>query len=90
VKGKLASEAGKEVVKDLESAPADADNRKAAEAALSKVLTSDPNALTELAKLLERIGARPDAPTVTATHGGVAAGRDIRDSRIDTTNRAKH
>jgi hypothetical protein len=26
----------------------------------------------------------PPAPTVSATNGGVAAGRDIRDSKIDT------
>jgi hypothetical protein len=90
VKGKLVSEAGKEIVKDLESGPADVDNRKAAEATLSKFLRSDPNALADLARLLESAGARSDALTVTATHGGVAAGRDIRDSRIDTANRPKH
>ena len=28
--------------------------------------------------------ASPPAPNVTASHGGVAAGRDIRDTRIDT------
>ena len=56
VKGKLASEAGKEVVKDLEKDPHDADNRKAAEAALSKLLKSDRGALSELAQLLEKAG----------------------------------
>jgi hypothetical protein len=28
-------------------------------------------------------------PTVSATHGGIAAGRDIRDSKIDTRGEAK-
>src|SRR5258707_15461661 len=56
VTGKLTSAAGQEAVKDLEKAPHDADNRKAAEAALSKLLKSDPNALSELAQLLENTG----------------------------------
>jgi hypothetical protein len=56
LKGKLTSEAGKEVVKDLESAPDDVDNRKAAEAALSKFLRSDRRALSELAQLLKEVG----------------------------------
>jgi hypothetical protein len=64
VKGKLTSEAGKEVVKDIENAPHDADNRKAAEAALSKLLKSDPGALSELAQLLEKAGVT--ASTLTA------------------------
>jgi hypothetical protein len=64
VRGKLASEAGKEVVKDLESGPEDSDNRKMAEATLSKLLKSDPNALSELARLLERAGAT--STTMTA------------------------
>lgn len=57
VKGKLTSDAGKEVVRDLENGPDDTDNRKAAEAALSKLLRSDPNALSELAQLLVKAGA---------------------------------
>ena len=32
---------------------------------------------------------KPPAPTVSATNGGVAAGRDIRDSKIDTRGGAK-
>jgi hypothetical protein len=48
VKGKLTSAAGQEAVKDLENAPDDADNRKAAEAALSKLLKADAGALSEL------------------------------------------
>jgi hypothetical protein len=63
VKGKLTSEAGKEVVKDLENAPHDADNRKAAEAALSKLLKSDPGTLSELAQLLEKAGVTTTALT---------------------------
>ena len=31
----------------------------------------------------------PTPPTVTASHGGIAAGRDIRNSKIDTGPRAK-
>jgi hypothetical protein len=64
VKGKLTSEAGKEVVKDLESGPEDSDNRKAAEAALSKVLKSDSSLQPELALLLEKVGAT--STTMTA------------------------
>jgi hypothetical protein len=56
VTGKLTSAAGTEAVKDLEKAPDDADNRKAAEAALSKLLKADPGALSELAQLLEKAG----------------------------------
>ena len=56
VKGKLTSAAGKEAVSDLENAPDDADNRKAAEAALSKLLKADPRALAELAQLLDKAG----------------------------------
>ena len=32
----------------------------------------------------ERKKKEPPAPTISATNGGVAAGRDIRGSRIDT------
>src|SRR6266436_4081606 len=64
VKGKLTSPAGTEAVKDLENAPDDADNRKAAEAALSKLLKADPGALSELAQLLEKAGVT--STTLTA------------------------
>jgi hypothetical protein len=63
VKGKLTSDVGKGVVKDLENDPHDADNRKAAEAALSKLLKSDPGALSELAQLLEKAGVTSTALT---------------------------
>jgi hypothetical protein len=63
VTSKLTSEAGKEVVKDLQNAPHDADNQKAAEAALSKLLKSDPGALSELAQLLEKAGVTSTALT---------------------------
>ena len=56
IKGRLTTAGGKEAVKDLESGPGDADNRKAAEAVLAKFLKSDPAALTELAQLLEKVG----------------------------------
>ncbi len=56
VTGRLTSAAGKEAVKDFENAPDDADNRKAAEAALSKLLKAGPGALAELAQLLEKAG----------------------------------
>jgi ABC-type transporter Mla MlaB component len=64
VKGKLTSAAGQEAVKDLEKAPDDADNRKAAEAALSKLLKVDSGALSELAQLLEKAGVT--STTLTA------------------------
>ena len=31
----------------------------------------------------------PPSPTISATRGGVAAGRDIRDTKIDTHDRPK-
>jgi hypothetical protein len=66
VKGKLTSAAGQQVVKDLEAAPDDTDNRKAAELALSKLLRSDPNAHTELAQMLDKANARLAALSATA------------------------
>ena len=63
VTGKLTSAAGQEAVKDLEKTPDDADNRKAAEAALSKLLKADPGALSELAQLLEKAGVTSTAQT---------------------------
>jgi hypothetical protein len=86
VKGKLTSEAGKEVAHDLESGPDDIDNRKAAEAALSKLLRNDHGAASELRSLLVQVGAMSvqGDVTVTATHGGVAAGGSIIGSTITT------
>jgi hypothetical protein len=86
VKGKLTSEAGKEVAKDLESGPEDLDSRKAAEAALSKLLRNDHGAASELRSLLMQQGAMSVQGdiTVTATHGGVAAGGSIIGSTITT------
>jgi hypothetical protein len=52
VKGKLTSEASKEAIKDLESDPGDAANRMALQAALTKHLKADPNALSELTGLI--------------------------------------
>jgi hypothetical protein len=81
VKGKLTSSAGQEVIADLEKNPKDDDNRKAAEAALSKFLKSDTSAMNDLAKLLEKAGVT--AATQTATTVGddnitaQATGKDI-------------
>ncbi len=72
VTGKLTSAAGQEAVKDLENAPNDADNRKAAEAALSKLLKADPGALAELARLLEKAGV-----TSTVSTANVIGDRNI-------------
>ena len=55
-KSKLTSPASKEALDDFERQPNDLDNRKAAEAALSKFLKADANAAAELAKLIERLG----------------------------------
>jgi hypothetical protein len=81
VKSKLTSEAGKEAVKDLECNSEDADNRKAAEAALSKFLKSDSNALSELAHLLKNAGAPSTAQTANVVGNenivGQAAGTGI-------------
>jgi phage-related tail fiber protein len=63
VTGKLTSAAGQEAVRDLENAPDDADNRKAAEAALSKLLKADPGTLSELAQLLEKAGVTSTVQT---------------------------
>lgn len=67
VKAKLTSEAGKEAVEDLEKAPDDTLNRSAAETALSKLLRSDSNALSELTQLLGKAGI---TATQTATITG--------------------
>jgi hypothetical protein len=58
IKSKLASPAGLEATSDLEKFPSDPDNKKACEAALSKLLRSDAGALTELAQLLSVAGVR--------------------------------
>ena len=90
VTGKLTSEAGKEVVKDLQSGPEDSDNRKAAEAALAKLLRNDHGAASELRSLLIQAGAMSVQGdiTVTATHGGVAAGGSIIGSTITTGSKS--
>jgi hypothetical protein len=75
VKGKLTSDGGKEAVKDLEEAPGDADNRKAAEAALSKYLKSDPGALAELAQLLEKVGGASTVQTANVRGDGNIVGQ---------------
>ena len=67
IKGKLMSPAGKEAVDDLEKGPGEADNRKAAEAALAKFLKADPDAISELAKLLEKTGVASVAQTANVT-----------------------
>jgi broad specificity phosphatase PhoE len=85
VKGKLASDAGKEVVQDFESSPGDSDNRKAAEAALSKLLKSDASARADLVSLLERAGALSGGTVVlTATHGAVISGGNMVGNTITT------
>jgi hypothetical protein len=63
VKSKLTSPAGKEAVEDLEKNSEEGDNRRAVEAALSKFLKSDANALADLAKLLEQAGLIAAAQT---------------------------
>jgi hypothetical protein len=75
VKGKLTSPAGQEAVKDLEKAPDDADNRKAAEAALSKLLKADPGALSELAQLLEKAGVTSTVQTANVVGDGNIVGQ---------------
>ena len=70
VKGKLTSPAGKEAVNDLENAPHDAVNRTAAEAALSKLLKTDPGALAELAQLLEKAGVTSTVQTANFVGDG--------------------
>jgi hypothetical protein len=75
VKGKLTSAAGQEAVKDLENAPNDADNRKAAEAALSKLLKADPGALSELAQLLEKAGVTSTVQTANVVGDGNIVGQ---------------
>jgi hypothetical protein len=75
VKGKLTSAAGKEAVKDLEDGPDDADNRKAAEAALSKLLKADSGALAELAQLLEKAGITSTVQTADVRGDGNIVGQ---------------
>ena len=75
VTGRLTSPAGKEAVKDLEKAPDDADNRKAAEAALSKLLKANPGALSELAQLLEKAGVTSTVQTANVVGDGNIVGQ---------------
>jgi hypothetical protein len=75
VKGKLTSPAGKEAVNDLENAPHDAVNRTAAEAALSKLLKTDPGALAELAQLLEKAGVTSTVQTANFVGDGNIVGQ---------------
>ncbi len=63
VRSKLTSPAGKEAVDDLEKQSGKATNRMLAEAALSKFLEANPNALSDLAKLLEEAGTLSAAQT---------------------------
>ena len=70
IAGRLTSAAGKEAVTDLEKAPGYADNRKAAEAALSKFLKNNPDAFAELGQLLEKAGVTTTSATQTANAVG--------------------
>jgi hypothetical protein len=90
VKGKLTSEAGKEAVKDLEKAPDDADNRKAAEAALSKLLKSDPSALSELAQLLEKAGVTSTAQIANIAGDGNVVGQAAGSSTVSINTGPPH
>jgi hypothetical protein len=74
IKGKLTSVSGKEAVTDLEHA-LDVDNRKAAEATLSKFLKSDPGALAELAQLLEKAGGKSTVQTANVRGDGNIVGQ---------------
>jgi hypothetical protein len=89
VTGKLTSEAGKEVVRHLQAEPADATNRHAVEAALSKLLRNDGGAASELRSLLIEASAMSVQGdfTVTATHGSVAVGGSIIGSTIKTESK---
>jgi hypothetical protein len=62
-------------VTDLESDPGDADNRKAAEAALSKFLKSDPGALEELALLVDNAGSTSTVQTANVGGDGNIVGQ---------------
>jgi glycerate-2-kinase len=89
VQGKLTSAAGKEAVNDLENAPDDADNRKAAEAALSKLLKADPGALAELAQLLDKAGITSTVLTANVVGdenivGQVAGSGTVSINRVPT------
>jgi hypothetical protein len=75
IKGRLTSPAGLEAVKDLEKSPGDAVNRQATEAALAKLLKSDPSALSELAQLLERAGTTSTVQTANQRGDGNILGQ---------------
>ena len=87
VKGKLTSAAGTEAVKDLEKAPDDADNRKAAEAALSKHLKADPGALSELAQLLAKAGVTSTVQTANVVGDGNIVGQVSGSGNTVSVNR---
>jgi hypothetical protein len=75
VKGRLSSGVGKAAAEELENSPDDADNRKMAEAALSKFLKSDPGALAELAQLLEKAGGTSTVLTANVRGDGNIVGQ---------------
>jgi HEAT repeat protein len=66
IKGKLTGEAGKEAVADLEEAPAAPENALALQAALTKVLKKEPEAVAALAELLKAQGVAVTTQTATA------------------------
>jgi hypothetical protein len=78
VKGKLTGEAGKEAVADLESAPAAPENAQALQAALTKLLKKEPEAVAALAELLKAQGVAVTTQTMTvigdANKSGQASG----------------
>jgi hypothetical protein len=70
IKDKLAGEAGKEAVADLESAPDAPENALALQAALTKVLKKEPEAAAALAELLKAQGVAVTTQTMTVFGDG--------------------
>jgi hypothetical protein len=90
VKGKMTTETGKLAIKDLESGPDDIANQMAVQAALIKLLRSEPSALSELTQLLDKVGTTSATLSVLVTgdrnNVGQVAGSGIVSISRDKTS----
>ena len=82
IKDKLAGEAGKEAVADLETAPAAPENAVALQAALTKVLKKEPEVAAALAELLKAQGAAVTTQTAIAIGDGAKIGQASGGSKV--------
>jgi hypothetical protein len=88
VKAKLTSQTGKDAIRDLESGPDDTANQMALQAALMKLLRSDPSVLSELAQLLDEPGATTATANIVGSQNFVAQGSGSRITRSISRDKA--